>query len=110
MKDISNLQFFAYHAIDTQIKHLELIKSSNDEEIKVFLEMLEDEEYTSPDDIKSLMLSLLVEIRRNNTQLSHSINKLSENNIMLLNARKKPSEHIKPYSDYEFKKRFAQYQ
>ena len=87
----------------------EYVAHSLDEDIRSYLDMMEDEESSDIQSVKSLLAAFLVEVRRNHIQLDRTVDKIRELNNKNLNSKNGISSEneIKPYFDVEFMKQYA---
>jgi hypothetical protein len=102
-------KLYFYSMLDKKVHSVEMVAERLKESMSSYLSCMDDEEFSTAEDYKSLMLDLLVECRRIYTQIDSIADELKEYNNDLLNSSKKPSEHIKPFSDNEFKKSFIDF-
>ena len=97
---------YNYVMANKNTNRLHMLTNSFDETISNHLSCIDDEEYSTAEDYKSLVLDLLVECRNYYTQMDAIVDGLKETDNGLLNINRKDDERIKPHSDNEFKKRF----
>ncbi len=104
------LNLYGYKELDTRIKQLELIEESIGEDIETYLYMLEDkEENNSVEDIRFIMLDLIVANRRSANLLQESIEHFKEMSKRQLLSENNITSDINVYFDENFKKQFAQW-
>jgi len=104
------LNLYGYKELDTRIKQLELIEESIGEDIETYLYMLEDtKEYSTVEDIRFIMLDLIVANRRSANLLQESIKQFEEMSKRQFTAENNITSDIKINTDENFKKQFAQW-
>jgi len=107
-KTLSKLGFYNYGLLDMEVKNLEMIKESIYDDIDSYRRLLDDDEMDNVEDLRDLVLDLLVATNRNYLQLDRCTDRLRElNNRGLNDSNNRTNENkIKPLFDTEFKKQF----
>ena len=107
-KTLSKLGLYNYGFLDMEVKNLEMIKESIYDDIDSYRRLLDDDEMDNVEDLRDLVLDLLVATNRNYLQLDRCTDRLRElNNRGLNDSNNRTNENkIKPLFDTEFKKQF----
>ena len=104
------LRLYSYKELDTKIKLLETIEKSLGDDIDTYMSMLEDnDENSTADDVRFIMLDLLVAVGRNTNLLMECIEGLGDINKRELKSSNSLDNNFNPYFDEKFKKQFAQW-
>jgi hypothetical protein len=101
-----NLEMYNYTMASKNTHQVQIITDSLDKTITDYASCVDDEEFNTVEDYKSMVLDLLVECRKCHTQLDIVIDQLKEADNQLLNMHTKNGDKIRPHSDNEFKKKF----
>jgi len=107
----NKLRLFDYGFLDMEVKNLEMIKDSISDDIDSYRRLLDDDEMDNVEDLKELVLDLLVDTNRNYLQLHRCTDRLRELNNRELNSinNRLNENKIEPYFNTEFKKQFIEW-
>ena len=106
------MNLLGFHTIDMEVKHLELIHKSLDDDIETFVKMMEDKDFV--DDLqaaKEVFAAFAMEIRRSTYQVDRVVDALKEIADDKLNEDNhiKGDERIKRVNNYQIAKEYAEY-
>ena len=104
------LNLYSYVELDTKIKKIELVEESMSDDIKLFLIMLEDEEENdSAEDVRFIMLEMMIANRRNANILKECIEDLKNIAKRELIEKNRLPNDTNVYFEDNIRKQFAKW-
>ena len=105
------MKLLGFHKIDMEVKHLELIHKSLNDDIETFVMMMEDKDFV--DDLQSskeVFAAFAMEMRRSTYQVDKVVDALKELADDKINEDNhiKAGERIKRVNNYQIAKEYAE--
>ena len=105
------MNLLGFHEIDIEVKHLELIHKSLDDDIETFVKMMEDKDFV--DDLqasKEVFAAFAMEMRRSTYQVDRVVDALKEIADDKLNEDNhiRGDKRIKRVNNYQVAKEYAE--
>lgn len=107
---MKKLALIGFYEVDMKVKHLEMIRDSQDEKLRGYLHMMEDDEWVyDVQSAREIFAAFAMEVRRNTYQIDKVIDELKEVADKQLNEDNYTGaqKQIKSVNNYELAKQYA---